>query len=83
MTVDQLALHLICGKVATADLPPEGYTWRKGKGVQAVRDARAAGLREGRGKTEFEIEWTQFYLERDVFKKLRRAAGSPQAVKGR
>ena len=44
--------------------PPIGFKFRKGKTVQDIRVAVQRGLKNGKGKTEYEIQFTAIALKK-------------------
>lgn len=55
---------MFSGATLTMGGPPYGFAYRKGKTVTHLKDAVRKGMKEGRGKVEFEISFIALYLEK-------------------
>lgn len=66
---EDMARHLMFANTSEAKLLKKyGAVYRKGKGLEDIKHAVRKGLKNGMGKTEFELGMIESYLK-DVFKK--------------
>ncbi len=58
-----LAQNIMFGKVTEADLPSYGLEYRKGKTFADLKKAAQRGLKQGMGKTEFELSMIEVQIK--------------------